>query len=305
MDRKKGVSNFQQSEPEFFISIMDRHKDWSVIICLVGGGQEIYKGEAGIEDWFKALKKGYHNWEIYLSEKMIDYEYLGNSTLEELLKELQYNIVPELHLGVSLRSFRSEYLSAFVKCLLDNQKEEAYTLYQKLKETYPVVLTRNYETAKKWVKSISRGTERYELMESSKGKRLRGIGIWVPSQINHVGWFLNEKDNMNSSFYLEVAASEFKVQGLEIDYGLLAWDADFRYENNGFGYYDFKGTSWNHINTEHGKRYLKNAYRVLLTRACQDLVIFIPEGDIEDETRKNEYYDGTYMYLKEIGIEEI
>lgn len=305
MDRKKGVSNFQQSEPEFLISIMDRHKDWSVIICLVGGGQEIYKGEAGIEDWFKALKKGYHNWEIYLSEKMIDYEYLGNSTLEELLKELQYNIVPELHLGVSLRSFRSEYLSAFVKCLLDNQKEEAYTLYQKLKETYPVVLTRNYETAKKWVKSISRGTERYELMESSKGKRLRGIGIWVPSQINHVGWFLNEKDNMNSSFYLEVAASEFKVQGLEIDYGLLAWDADFRYENNGFGYYDFKGTSWNHINTEHGKRYLKNAYRVLLTRACQDLVIFIPEGDIEDETRKNEYYDGTYMYLKEIGIEEI
>lgn len=140
-------------------------------------------------------------------------------------------------------------------------------------------------------------------MASSKGKRLRGIGIWVPSQIDHVGWFLNEKDNVNSSFYLEVAASEFKVQGLEIDYGLSAWDADFRYENNGFGYYDFKGTSWNHINTEHGKRYLKNAYRVLLTRARQGLVIFI--GDIEDETRKNEYYDGTYMYLKEIGIEEI
>lgn len=128
MNRKKGVSNFQQSEPEFLISIMDRHKDWSVIICLVGGGQEIYKGEAGIEDWFKALKKGYHNWEIYLSNKMIDYEYLGNSTLEELLKERQYNIVPELHLGVSLRSFRSESLSAFVKCLLDNQKEEAFTL---------------------------------------------------------------------------------------------------------------------------------------------------------------------------------
>lgn len=305
MNRKKGVSNFQQSEPEFLISIMDRHKDWSVIICLVGGGQEIYKGEAGIEDWFKALKMGYHNWEIYLSDKMIDYEYLGNSTLEELLKERQYNVVPELHLGVSLRSFRSECLSAFVKCLLDNQKEEAYTLYQKLKETYPVVLTRNYETAKKWVKSISRGTERYGLMASSKGKRLRGIGIWVPSQIDHVGWFLNEKDNVNSSFYLEVAASEFKVQGLEMDYGLLAWDADFRYENNGFGYYDFKGTSWNHINTEHGKRYLKNAYRVLLTRARQGLVVFIPEGDIEDETRKPEYYDETYEYLKSLGLEEI
>lgn len=305
MNRKKGVSNFHQSEPEFLISIMDRHKDWSVIICLVGGGQEIYKGEAGIEDWFKALKKGYHNWEIYLSDKMIDYEYLGNSTIEELLKGRQYNIVPELHLGVSLRSFRSGCLSAFVKCLLDNKKEEANILYQKLKETYPIVLTRNYETAKKWVKSISRGNERYGLLASSEGKRLRGIGIWVPSKIDHVGWFLNGKENINSSFYLEVAASEFKVQGLEIDYGLLAWDADFRYENNSFGYYKFRGESWNHINTEYGKRYLKNAYRVLLTRARQGIVVFIPEGDVEDETRKKEYYDGTYRYLKEIGIVEI
>ena len=305
MNRKKGVSNFHQSEPEFLISIMDRHKDWSVIICLVGGGQEIYKGEAGIEDWFNALKKGYHNWEIYLSDKMIDYEYLGDSTIEELLKGRQYNIVPELHLGVSLRSFRSECLSAFVKCLLDNKKEEANILYQKLKKTYPIVLTRNYEMAKKWVKSVSRGNERYGLLASSEGKRLRGLGIWVPSEIDHVGWFLNGKENINSSYYLEVAASEFKVQGLEIDYGLLAWDADFRYENGYWGHYKFRGKSWNHINTEQGKRYLKNAYRVLLTRARQGLVIFVPEGDIEDETRKNEYYDETYEYLKSLGLKEI
>ena len=305
MKRKKGVPNFHQSEPEFLISIMDRHEDWAVIICLVGGGQEIYKGEAGIEDWFKALKTGYHNWDIYLSDKMIDFEYIGNCTIEELLMGRQYNIVPELHLGVSLRSFRSECLSDFVKCLLDIQKEKASALYRKLKETYPIVLTRKYETAKNWVKSISRGTERYGLLASSEGKRLRGIGIWVPSEIDHVGWFLNGKENVNSSFYLEVAASEFKVQGLEIDYGLLAWDADFRYENNTFGHYRFRGKSWNHINSEQGKRYLKNAYRVLLTRARQGLVIFIPEGNNEDETRKKEYYDGTYMYLKEIGIEEI
>lgn len=305
MKRKKGISNFHQSEPEFLISIMDRHADWAVIICLVGGGQEIYKGEAGIEDWFKALKKGYHNWNVYLSEKMTDYEYLGNSTIEELLNGRQYNLVSELHLGVSLRSFRSECLSAFVKCLLDNRKEEARNLYQELKKTYPIFLTRNFEKAKNWVKSKSRGTERYGLLASSEGKRLRGIGIWVPSEIDHVGWFLNDKDNINSSFYLEVAASEFKVQGLEIDYGLLAWDADYRYENGEFEHYRFRGKAWNHINTEQGKKYLKNAYRVLLTRARQGLVIFIPEGDPEDETRKNEYYDGTYNYLKRIGIDEI
>lgn len=305
MSRKKGVSDFNQSEPEFLISIMDRHKDWATIICLVGGGQEIYTGEAGIEDWFKVLKKSYADWKIYLSDKMIDYEYVGNSTIKELLKGRGYTAVPALHLGVSLRSFRSECLSDFVKALLDNEATKANKIYQKLKKSYPVVITRNFETAKRWVKSKARGSERYGLLASSEGKRLRRVGIWVPSKINHVGWFLNGKDNVDSSYYLEVAASEFKVQGLEIDYGLLAWDADFRYEDGSFGFYQFRGTSWNHIKSDQRKRYLKNAYRVLLTRARQGLVIFIPEGDPEDVTRKNEYYDGTYEYLKRIGVEEI
>lgn len=136
-------------------------------------------------------------------------------------------------------------------------------------------------------------------------KRLRGVGIWVLSEINHVGWFLNGKDNVDSSYYLEVAASEFKVQGLEMDYGLLAWDADFRYENGRFGFYRFRGTSWNNINIERRKQYLKNACRVLLTRARQGLVIYVPKGDPEDVSRINEYYDGTYEYLQKIGIEEI
>ena len=305
MSRKKGVPDFNQSEAEFLIGIMERHKDWATIICLVGGGQEIYTGEAGITDWFKALQESYPYWEIYLSDKIIDYEYVGNSTIEKLLKGRKYNIIPALHLGVSLRSFRSEHLSDFVKSLLDNKKEEARTIYQKIRKTYPIIITRNFDTAKKWVRSKARGTERYGLLASSEGKRLRSVGIWVSSEINHVGWFLNSKDNVDSSYYLEVAASEFKVQGLEIDYGLLAWDADFRYEDGTFGYYRYRGSSWNHINNEQRKRYLKNAYRVLLTRARQGMAIFIPEGDIEDATRKSEYYDGTYKYLKELGIEEI
>ena len=304
MRRKKGVLNFNQSEPEFLISIMDRHKDWATIICLVGGGQEIYTGEAGIEDWFKTLKKGYSEWDIYLSDRMSDYEYVGDSTIEKMLEGRQYTIEPSLHLGVSLRSFRSECLSDFVKELLDNNIEKARAVYQKLKNSYPIVLTRDFETAQKWVRSRARGNERYGLLASSEGKRLRGVGIWVPSEINHVGWFLNGKDNVDSSYYLEVAASEFKVQGLEIDFGLLAWDADFRYENGQFGFYRYRGTSWNHINVDQRKRYLKNAYRVLLTRARQGLVIYIPNGNPDDATRKAEYYDGTYEYLKNIGIEE-
>lgn len=305
MKRKKGVADFNQSEPEFLISIMDRHQDWATIICLVGGGQEIYTGEAGIEDWFRALQKNYPNWDIFLSDKMTDSEYVGNSSIDALLNGIQYAVEPALHLGVSLRSFRSEKLSSFVKALLDNEHQQASSVYRELSENYPVVLTRDFGKAKMWVKSKARGNERYGLLASSEGKRLRGIGIWVPSEINHVGWFLNGKDNVDSSFYLEVAASEFKVQGLEIDYGILAWDADLRYVLNSFDFYRYRGTNWNHINIEQRQKYLKNAYRVLLTRARQGLVIFVPEGDIEDFSRKPEYYYGIYNYLKFIGIKEI
>lgn len=305
MKRKKGVANFNQSEPEFLISIMDRHESWATIICLVGGGQEIYSGEAGIQDWFAALKKKYFNWDIYLSSKMTDDEYIGDSSISALLAGRSYHVEESLYLGVSLRSFRSEKLSEFVKYLLDNEPQMASEVYKILAGNYPIVMTRNLDTAKTWVRTRARGNERYGLLASSEAKRLRGIGVWVQSEINHVGWFLNGKDNVDSSYYLEVAASEFKVQGLEIDYGVIAWDADLRYSNEEFDFYRYRGTCWNHINIEQRQKYLKNAYRVLLTRARQGMVIFIPEGSSEDLSRKEEYYNGTYQYLKSIGIQEI
>ena len=305
MKRKKGIPEFNQSEPEFLISIMDRHEDWAVIICLVGGGQEIYNGEAGIQDWFSTLSEKYLDWEIYLSDKITDSEYVGNSDVSTMLHNREYHCISDLHLGVSLRSFRSEKLALFVKCLLDEEIELAKETYEELKKSYPVLITRKFDVAKNWVKKKARGTERYGLLASSEGKRLRAEGIWVPSEINHVGWFLNEKDNVDSSYYLEVAASEFKVQGLEIDYAVLAWDADLRYTSNGFDYFKFRGTKWNHVNQEQRQHYLKNAYRVLMTRARQGLIIYIPEGDEEDPSRLTEYYEGTYQYLKHVGIKEI
>lgn len=305
MKRKKGIPEFNQSEPEFLISIMDRHEDWAVIICLVGGGQEIYNGEAGIQDWFSTLSEKYLNWEICLSDKITDSEYVGDSDISTMLHNREYHCISDLHLGVSLRSFRSEKLAFFVKCLLDEEIELAKETYEELKKSYLVLVTRKFDVAKKWAKKKARGTERYGLLASSEGKRLRAEGIWVPSEINHVGWFLNEKDNVDSSYYLEVAASEFKVQGLEIDYAVLAWDADLRYTPDGFDYFKFRGTRWNHVNLEQRQQYLKNAYRVLLTRARQGLIIYIPEGDEEDSSRLPEYYNGTYQYLKRVGIEEI
>ncbi len=307
MKRKKGVDAFNQSEPEFLIRIMDRHQDWAIIVCLVGGGQEIYNGEAGIIDWFRALQNKFRNWHIYLSDKMTDSEYVGNSSIEELLTGCSYSLRPALHLGVSLRSFRSEKLAEFVKLLLDNEPSAAAAVYSELSIHYPIILTRDLDKAKEWIRKKARGTERYGLLASSEGKRLRGIGIWVPSVINHVGWFLNEKDNVDSSYFLEVAASEFKVQGLEIDYSILAWDADLRRSGEGFDYFKFRGTHWNHVNNMQQQKYLKNAYRVLMTRARQGMIIFVPSGtDPEDDpTRDSAYYDDIYKYLRSCGIKEL
>ena len=307
MKRKKGVDAFNQSEPEFLIRIMDRHQDWAVIVCLVGGGQEIYNGEAGIIDWFRALQKKFRNWHIYLSDNITDSEYVGNSSIEELLTGCSYSLRSALHLGVSLRSFRSEKLAEFVKLLLDNEPSAAAAVYSELSIHYPIILTRDLDKAKEWIRKKARGTERYGLLASSEGKRLRGIGIWVPSVINHVGWFLNEKDNVDSSYFFEVAASEFKVQGLEIDYSILAWDADLRRSGKGFDYFKFRGTRWNHVNNMQQQKYLKNAYRVLMTRARQGMIIFVPSGtDPEDDpTRDSAFYDDIYKYLRSCGIKEL
>ena len=307
MKRKKGVDAFNQSEPEFLIRIMDRHQDWAVIVCLVGGGQEIYNGEAGIIDWFRALQKKFRNWHIYLSDNITDSEYVGNSSIEELLTGCSYSLRPALHLGVSLRSFRSEKLAEFVKLLLDNEPSAAAAVYSELSIHYPIILTCDLDKAKEWIHKKARGTERYRLLASSEGKRLRGIGIWVPSVINPVGWFLNEKDNVDSSYFFEVAASEFKVQGLEIDYSILAWDADLRRSGKGFDYFKFRGTRWNHVNNMQQQKYLKNAYRVLMTRARQGMIIFVPSGtDPEDDpTRDSAFYDDIYKYLRSCGIKEL
>ncbi len=305
MEQKKGVSGFHKSEPESLIEFMDRHNDWATIVCLVGGGQEINTGEGGIRDWFEALCKGFPNWEIYLSDKMTDSEYVGDSTIDDLLENRHYNVIPELHLSVSMRSFRSEKQSAFVKALLDCNVDDAKTIYKDLSEKYPIVLTRDLNTAKDWVRTKSRGSERYGIMATSAAERLRTKGIWAANTIKPVKWFLEGKDDVDSSFHLEVTATEFAVQGLEIDYGIVAWDGDMRYENGEFSYKRFTRNMWCNVNKEDRRRYMKNAYRVLLTRSRQGMVIYIPEGNPYDVTTAPELYDSTYNYLKSIGIEEL
>lgn len=305
MQTKKGVANFEYSEPEFLISTMDRHQDWAVIICLVGGGQEINTGEAGLPEWFDSLRRAFPYWDVYITPQLNDEEYRREHEWNDMISNLQIHENADLHLATSVRSFRTPDLAAFVKAVLDVDTDAAKELYSRIKDKYPIVLTRDLNKAKKWVREQCQGTTRYGLLASSGALRLKPEGIFVKNEVSVANWFLNGKDDVRSSYYLEDVVSEFDIQGLELDYSIVAWDADFRFDGEQWGYYNFSGSRWMNVASEDRKLYLKNAYRVLLTRARQGIAIFIPEGSDTDHTRKREYYDRTYEYLCAVGVEEI
>jgi hypothetical protein len=303
MRTKKKIDNFFHSEPEFLISCLDRHKDWGVIVCLVGGGQEINTGEAGISEWIESLNRSFPDWNIYVSDRLTDSEYAAGQSLKLLETHKAVYKISDLHLSVSMRSFRAEHVSLLIKNILDLNIEEAKRNYQSIKNKYSIVITRDLSKAKSWLKSKARGSERYGIVVSSQAQRLKPYAIDVRSPMDPVHWFLDGKDDIRSSFYLEDVATEFDVQGLELDWACITWDGDFRYSKNNWQCFSFVGNKWNNINKEERKLYLKNAYRVLLTRARQGMIIVVPEGDKEDPTRQADFYDSTYDYLKVIGFE--
>lgn len=311
MKEKKSIKNFPYSEPEYLMSCMDRQADWGLVVCLIGGGQEINKGEAGIVEWLSSINRSFERWHVYMSDKLSDKEYAEGKALDMLqIDESQIHVESALHLSVSMRSFRAEKVSLFVHQLLNLQKEEASSTLREL-TNYPIVLTRSLDKAKQWLKSHARGSERYGLLASSKAERLKAISINVRYQPDFVHWFLEEDTDIRSSNALEDTLTEFKVQGLEIDWACVAWDADLRLndDHTKWKHYQLRsGTKWQNINKPINREYQINAYRVLLTRARQGMVLVVPNGDYgvpPDETRKPEWYDGIYNYLKDIGIKEI
>lgn len=317
---KLKVPNFPLSEAAFLIWALDQREDWSTIVCLVGGGQEINTGEAGISEWIKALNNIFPHWRVYISPKLKEPEYAEGRVNELLEKNKNVTYSDDLHLSVSLRSYRAEKLSAFVHAMLALEPN-ARDLYNEIKDKYPIVLTRDMEKAKKWLHERVRGTERTGVLVTKESARFKPLGIHIlaPGDENAVHWFLEDKVDTRSSNYLEDAATEIQVQGLELDYTCVLWDADMRYNNKKWRYYKFNGqTKWveqtpDTENKQELIKYMLNAYRVLLTRARAGMVICVPTGNPnknpsgywEDSTRLPEYYDGTYQYLKSIGLEEI
>lgn len=336
---------FPYSEPQFLISIMDRWKDkedWAVIVCLVGGGQEIYKGEAGLPEWFESLRREFsfentknrvfaEHWDVYVSPELElkGKEYLRDQSWDSLKKGLNVNPRELLHLKTSERSFRAQNLAAFVNALLNGDTEEAKAQYKLIQnpadgnDPYPIKITRDLNKARTWAKRQCVNTERCGLIASSGAKRLRPEGIFVDNVKNgnnfYQNWFLCDEDDPRSSNMLEEVMTEFGVQGLELDYSVVAWGADYRYVKSQWTYHRFGNKNWTNISKdkiaknsqeaiksyEDKRIYMKNAYRVLLTRARQGMVIFIPTGSEEDETRRPAFYNGTYEYLKKIGLEDL
>lgn len=305
LKRKQGIHDFPMSEPEFLIWSLNLREDWGVIVCLVGGGQEINTGEAGISEWLRAINARFPSWNVFISDQLTGKEY-AEGELETLLNDnSRTKRSQDLHLAVSMRSFRAEQLSNFVHFLLEGDVEKARELFSTLEGKYPIVITRSLGKAKEWLRQKKRGTERYGMVVSSQAQRLRPLAIDVRCKPDTVHWFLDDITDIRSSQFLEDAASEFDVQGLELDWTCLVWDGDLRWQGATWGNYSFTGNKWQNIRSPERQTYQINAYRVLLTRARQGMVLCIPEGNPEDATRLPKFYDGTYEYLKTIGIPEI
>lgn len=305
MRRKKNNPNFYQSEPEFLISCMDRHNDWAVIVCLVGGGQEINIGEAGISEWIVSLIHTFPHWHVYVSPRLKDSEYTAGNFLDMLRTHPYLFYKDELHLSMSMRSFRAENVSLLVKQILELDIEGARKTLIDIDGKFPIVITRELKNAKQWLRLQARGNQRYGIVVSSQAERLKPHAIDVRTPVDPIHWFLDDKDDVRSSFYLEDVATEFQIQGLELDWVCCTWDADLRYIKGKWEYWSFRGNKWMRILKSDRQNYLKNAYRVLLTRARQGMVIVVPNGDQDDPTRCPSYYDPIYEYLKVIGIPEI
>lgn len=290
MQQKKGRLGFSMSEPEFLLSVMDRHDGWCAIICLVGGGQEINTGEAGIEEWLRALGRSFPHWEAHVPE-----------TLQHTIAVSNVVEAPALHLATSLRSFRAERLSDFVGKIIDGDAEGAKAISTELLN-FPLLITRDIDAAREWLRSQMRGNERAGLLASSNAARLKPHGIFMKANIEPAKWFLAPAGDVRSSSALEDAASEFEVQGLELDWAGVCWDANFLRKGDAWQMRQFRGTRWQAVNDADRQSFIANSYRVLLTRARQGMVVFVPRGSDSDPTRDGETYDEIFKFLKQSGF---
>lgn len=308
--QNKRKFNRDYSEPEMLLGIMERHSDWAAVIALVGGGQEINDGEAGLEEWGRALAQSSHPWVVYASPEVLEG---GASTAGHRLFEqtdLSINTITNssLHLRTSNRSLRAEKLATWVNHVVEGDAAAAEAL--RITERFPIFLSRELKHTRAFLRKQSIGPTRYGLVGSSGAARLRAEGL-EPSSTFHADypwehWYLASEGDLRSSFQCEVFATEFEIQGLELDWIGVCWGGDFIWDElRGWQLRIFRPSSnsrWLSMKRPDRRAFRRNAYRVLLTRARQGMVIFVPKGDANDLTTRPEEFDSTAKFLLRCGL---
>jgi hypothetical protein len=311
-NRAQNLKKFKRnySEPEMLLRIMERHDDWAMVVALVGGGQEINDGEAGLEEWGRALAGASKNWLIYASPEVLEggASTAGHRLFDQSIVQKQVNTNSALHLRTSNRSLRADQLATWVNLLLEGDAESAAAL--RIAERFPIFLSRSLEETRKKLRQQGIGVERCGMVGSSGAARLRAEGL-EPSSSFHAEypwehWYLAEETDVRSSYRCEVFATEFEIQGLELDWIGLCWGGDFVWdESEGWQLRALrhgKQSKWSAIKSEEKRTYRKNAYRVLLTRARKGMVIFVPRGNPNDPTNSPDEFERTAQYLARCGV---
>lgn len=316
-DEKFGKQKFGRtaSEPRLFLEIMGRHKDWAMIVALVGGGQEINRGEHGLIEWGKALHgfnatTGNKRWDVFASTDTIEGRALyGGTPLWEggQPESIEARAADDLHLSVSIRSHRNEVATDWISAVLEGRQLDARRYATEVAH-FPIYITRSLEQARSWLRQTTLGYRRFGMLATSGARRLRGYGLGVTLKVTEqkdiVHWFLADHEDLRSSQALEVTGTEFACQGLEIDRACVCWDHDMVWspKTSTWRLRAFKGTKWQAIKGEARLRYVVNSYRVLLSRAREALVIWIPPGNHADPTRSPAEMDATYRFLTSCGV---
>ncbi len=296
------------SEPMLMLSIMDRLPDWGVLIALVGGGQEIHDGEAGLAEWGRALRERFAHWQVWASTEALEggASVAGNRLfVDRGPGEIVARKDDVLHLAVCVRSYRAESVAAWVNAVVGADAGAANSISSKVTE-FPIVLTRNLASAREWLRKSARGFRRCGLLASSGALRLRAHGLEVSSGFrggfSFEDWFLAPPEDIRSSSVLEVALTEFECQGLELDWCGLCWGDDFTWSDAGWDFRRLTGSKWQQVQKSVSQEFLRNKYRVLLTRAREGMVIWVPRGDSGDPTRDPVRLDSTAEYLRRCGV---
>lgn len=304
--REKRKFGRDESEPSMMLRVMDRHADWAVIVALIGGGQEIHDGEAGLPEWGRTIAERYPHWRVHISSELARgrFDQSAQPLFEKTPADLDIVEDPDLHLAVALRSFRADQVAAWVDAVLSDRPADARQLMSQL-HAFPIRMTRDLSRAKRWLRTQTRGHRRCGLVASSGGRRLRADGLDVKAELNVANWFLDPPPDVRSSYYLELPATEFAVQGLELDWVGVCWGGDLRRHRDAWTFNQFRGSKWQSVADDMKQRYLLNKYRVLMTRAREGFVIYIPTGDPADHTRPASHYQSTATYLQSCGVVSI